>query len=471
MLLKLCAFLFLLKWQEMIDLIIIQKNKMSQYEKMTETPIPKLIVSLAIPTIISMMVTNLYNLADSYFVSQLGTSASGAIGIVFSLMAILQAMGFMLGHGSGSIISRKLGAHDDESATKFASSSFFLAIAGGTLLGVLCIVFIKPLMRFLGSTETILPYAETYGFFILISAPAMVSGCVMNNILRYEGKAALAMIGLTSGAVLNIIGDPILIFGCNMGMVGAGLSTAISQYISSFILLCMFAKGRTTSRLSLKCITKDFNDVLEILKTGFPSLTRQGLSCISTTMLNQSAGLYGDAAIAAMSIVSRVSMLLFSVCIGIGQGFQPVSAFNYGAKKYLRLRKAFIFTAVFSTCVIGMISILGMAESGNIIAQFRDDRDVIEIGTFALRAQLAGMIFCPVAVCSNMLFQSIGKSRRATFLSALRSGVCFIPAILILSKLFGITGIEITQLVADILVFAITVPCTIPFLRQLKAEN
>lgn len=452
-------------------MIITQKTKMTQYEKMTETPIPKLIISLAVPTIISMMVTNLYNLADSYFVSQLGTSASGAIGIVFSLMAILQALGFMLGHGSGSIISRKLGAHDDESATKFASTSFFLAIAGGTILGLFCILFIKPLMRFLGSTETILPYAETYGIFILISAPAMVSGCVMNNILRYEGKALLAMIGLTSGAVLNIIGDPILIFGCNMGMVGAGLSTAISQYISSFILFCMFAKGRTTSKFNFKSVTRDINDVMDILKTGFPSLTRQGLSCVSTTMLNQSAGLYGDAAIAAMSIVSRVCMLLFSVCIGIGQGFQPVSAFNYGAKKYLRLRKAFIFTAAFSTCVIGIIALLGMVKSGSIVQQFRDDKDVIEIGTFALRAQLAGMIFAPISVCGNMLFQSIGKSRRATFLAALRSGVCFIPTILILSNLFGIRGIEITQLVTDILVCAITVPCTIPFLRQLAVNK
>ena len=451
-------------------MIVAQKNKVSQYEKMTETPLPKLITSLAVPTIISMMVTNIYNLADSYFVSQLGTSASGAIGIVFSLMAILQALGFMLGHGSGSIISRKLGSNDAPSASKFASTSFFLAIAGGTVLGVICIIFISPLMRFLGSTETILPYAETYGFFILISAPAMVSGCVMNNILRYEGKASLAMIGLTSGAILNIIGDPILIFGCNMGMVGAGLSTAVSQYISSIILYCMFLKGKTTSRFSVKNVTRDLRDVIEILKNGFPSLTRQGLSCVSTTMLNQFAGFYGDAAIAAMSIVSRVSMVLFSICIGIGQGFQPVAAFNYGAKKYLRVRKAYIFTAIFSTCVIGIVSMIAIAESGSIIQQFRDDAEVIKIGTFALRAQLTGMIFCPIAVCSNMLFQSIGKSGMATFLSALRSGICFIPCIIILSKIFGITGIEISQLAADIMVCIITVPCTIPFLKQLKVE-
>ncbi|MBE6062637.1 MAG: MATE family efflux transporter [Clostridium butyricum] len=444
---------------------------MSQYEKLTETPLPKLIGSLAVPTIISMMVTNLYNLADSYFVSQLGTSASGAIGIVFSLMAILQAVGFMLGHGSGSIISRKLGAHDDESATRFASTSFLLAIFGGAVLGIICIIFIQPLMKFLGSTETILPYSKTYGFFILLSAPAMVSGCVMNNILRYEGKASLAMIGLTSGAILNVIGDPILIFKCNMGMVGAGMSTAISQYISSIILYCMFLKGKTTSKFNIKHVTRDFNDVLEILKTGFPSLTRQGLGCISTTMLNQFAGFYGDAAIAAMSIVSRVCMVLFSICIGIGQGFQPVSAFNYGAKKYLRVKKAYIFTVVFSTCVIGIVTLIAFAESGGIIQMFRDDTDVINIGTTALRAQLAGMIFCPLAVCSNMLFQSIGKSRMATFLSSLRSGVCFIPLIIILSKAFGIRGIEFTQLTTDILVFIITVPCTIPFLRQLKSDS
>ena len=452
-------------------MIVTQKNKISQYDKMTKMPLPKLIVSLAVPTVISMMVTNIYNLVDSYFVSQLGTSASGAIGIVFSLMAILQAVGFMLGHGSGSIISRKLGSHDDEIATKFASTSFFLAVSGGAFLGILCILFIKPLMRFLGSTETILPYAETYGFYILISAPAMVSGCVMNNILRYEGKAALAMVGLISGSILNIVLDPILIFGCNMGMTGAGLSTAVSQYISSIILFLMFAKGKTTSKLNIRCITKKFSDVIEILKTGFPSLTRQGLGCVSTTMLNQFAGIYGDAAIAAMSIVSRVCMLLFSVCIGIGQGFQPVSAFNYGAKKYLRVREAFMFTAIFSTCVVGVIAILGMAESGSIIGKFRDDKEVIEIGTLALRAQLTGMVIAPISVCSNMLFQSIGKSKMATFLSTLRSGLCFIPTIIIMSKLFGIIGIEVTQFIVDIMVFVVTIPFTIPFLKQLKEQG
>ena len=432
---------------------------------------PKLIGILAVPTIISMMVTNFYNMADSYFVSQLGTSASGAIGIVFSIMAILQALGFMLGHGSGSIISRKLGAHDSHNAIKFASTSFFLAIFGGAVLGIVCIIFINPLMRFLGSTETILPYAKTYGFYILISAPAMVSGCVMNNILRYEGKASLAMIGLTSGDILNVIGDPILIFGFNMGMSGAGLSTAISQYISSIILYCMFLRGETTSKFKFKRITKDFNDVVLILKTGFPSFTRQALSCISTTMLNQFAGLYGDAAIAAMSIVSRVCNVIFSICVGMGQGLQPVAAFNYGAKKYLRVRKAYIFTAVASTCIIAILTILAMIDSGSIIQIFRDDVEVIKIGTVALRAQLIGMIFCPISVCSNMMFQSIGKSKIATLLAALRSGLCFIPVIFLMSTIFGLKGIEIAQPVSDILVCLITIPCTLPFLRKLRLSE
>ncbi|HCW54506.1 MAG TPA: MATE family efflux transporter [Clostridium sp.] len=455
----------------MENVILTKKAKVPQYELMTETPLPKLIGTLAVPTIISMLVTNLYNMADSYFVSQLGTSASGAIGIVFSIMAILQALGFMLGHGSGSIISRKLGEKDSNNAIKFASTSFFLAIFGGAVIGIICIIFINPLMRFLGSTETILPYSRIYGFYILISAPAMVSGCVMNNILRYEGKASLAMIGLTSGAILNVIGDPILIFGFNMGMSGAGLSTAISQYISSIILYCMFLRGETTSKFKFTRITKDFNDVILILKTGFPSFTRQSLSCISTTMLNQFSGLYGDAAIAAMSIVSRVCNVIFSICIGMGQGLQPVAAFNYGAKKYLRVRKAFIFAFISSTCIIAFITVITMIDSGSIIQIFRDDADVIKIGTTALRAQLIGMIFCPISVCSNMMFQSIGKSKIATFLAALRSGLCFIPVIFLMSNMFGLKGIEIAQPISDILVCLITIPCTLPFLKQLKLSE
>ncbi|MDD3369101.1 MAG: MATE family efflux transporter [Lachnospiraceae bacterium] len=449
----------------------MESTESLQYKKMTETPVSKLIISLGIPTTISMLVTNIYNLADTYFVGQIGTSASGAVGVVFGLMAILQAFGFMFGHGAGSIISRKLGARDVKSATRFASTSFFLSLAVGTLIGMLGLAFTDPLMRILGSTETILPYSRIYGMYILIAAPFMTASCVLNNILRYEGRAMLAMIGLTAGGILNMIGDPILMFGFGLGIHGAGLSTAISQTISFFILLFMFLSGKTQSKLIITRVTRDIKEVLEIIGTGFPSLIRQGLNSVSTMILNQRAGFFGgDAAVAAMSIVNRICFFAFAVGLGIGQGFQPVSAFNYGAGKYSRVKKGFYFTWLAGEFCLGLVGIAGLFMSGNLIGFFRSDPEVIRIGTFALRAQILAILFEPFAVCGNMMLQSVGRKAGASFLAALRSGLYFIPVLILLSMTLGLTGVAISQTVADILTCITTVPFVIHFFRNLPAD-
>ncbi len=442
-----------------------------QYKKMTETPVPRLIITLGIPTTISMLVTNIYNMADTYFVGKIGTSASGAVGIVFGLMAIIQAFGFMFGHGAGSIISRRLGARDVKSASRFASTSFVSSLVVGAVIMVLGFLFLNPLMRLLGSTDTILPYARTYASFILLAAPFMASSCVMNNILRYEGRAALAMVGLTSGGILNIFGDWLLMDGFGLGVMGAGLSTAVSQIISFCILLFMFLSGKTESKFALKWVTKDLGDVVMICKTGLPSLMRQGLTSVSTMVLNGQAAIYGDAAVAAMSIVNRICSFIFSVALGIGQGFQPVSAFNYGAKKYGRVRQGFCFTLGLSEVLLGTIAVVGMIYSSHFVAFFRNDPKVITIGNFALSVQLAALFFQPLTVCSNMLFQSVGKNGKATFLAMLRSGLCFIPVIALLSKVLGLTGVEISQTVADVLAFFISLPFTLRFLGELKREE
>lgn len=442
-----------------------------QYKKMTETPVPRLIITLGIPTTISMLVTNIYNMADTYFVGKIGTSASGAVGIVFGLMAIIQAFGFMFGHGAGSIISRRLGAKDVKSASRFASTSFASSLVVGAVIMVLGFLFLNPLMRLLGSTDTILPYARTYASFILLAAPFMASSCVMNNILRYEGRAALAMVGLTSGGILNIFGDWLLMEGFGLGVMGAGLSTAVSQIISFCILLFMFLSGKTESKFALKWVTKDLGDVAMICKTGLPSLMRQGLTSVSTMVLNGQAAIYGDAAVAAMSIVNRICSFIFSVALGIGQGFQPVSAFNYGAKKYGRVRQGFCFTLGLSEVLLGTIAVVGMIYSSHFVAFFRNDPKVIDIGNFALSVQLAALFFQPLTVCSNMLFQSVGKNGTATFLAMLRSGLCFIPVIVLLSRVLGLTGVEISQTVADVLAFFISLPFTLRFLGELKRKE
>lgn len=438
-----------------------------QFRKMTETPIPKLILSLAAPTILSMLITSIYNLADTFFVGQISTSASGAVGIVSSLMAIIQALGFMLGHGSGSIISRSLGSQNTDAATRFASTSFFTALVFGGIITAAGLLTLPDFMMLLGSTKTILPHACAYARYILLAAPIMMSSLVMNNILRYEGKASFAMIGLVTGGLLNIALDPLFIFGLGMGTAGAGLATALSQTISFCILLSMFLRGKTVSQFRITAVTHSPAEFGTILMTGMPSFGRQGLNSIGGMLLNIAARGYGDAAVAGMSIVSRIFMFIISVAIGTGQGFQPVAGFNYGAQKYRRVQQACLFTMAASFCFLSVILTACWFNAETLIRLFRDDPEVTAVALPAFRYQCFAMLLQPVIVAGNMLFQSIGKSGRATFLACCRQGVFFIPLILTLPRAFGLLGVEICQPIADVLTFFVTVPFLFPFLRQL----
>ncbi len=439
--------------------------------RMTQTPIGKLIGTLAIPTIISMLVTNIYNTADTYFVSRLGTSASGAVGIVFAFMTFYQAIGFMCGHGAGSFVARFLGAKSPDKAKMFAASTFFLSSLLGTLLSLAFYLNLNRVLYFLGSTKTILPYARQYAVWILIAGPFLSASCTLNNLLRYEGRAMYAMIGLTTGGILNMIGDPILMFGFGMGVSGAGLSTCLSQIISFLILLSMFCIHITVTDVSPRRISTELSTYWEIMKVGSPSLLRQGLNAASTILLNQQAKVYGDPAIAAMSIVGRMSFFIGACAIGTGQGMQPVISFNYGARKYKRVRESFHFTVKMAAALLSVFAFVCMIFARPIITWFRDDPEVIEIGTVALRWACVSALFQPLSVPINMMFQSIGKSGRALFLSALRTGLCFIPLIEVLPLYLGLTGIEIAQPISDITAAMISVPFAVSFLRQLKARK
>lgn len=451
----------------------MDKNKAAdlQFAKMTETPVGKLIRSLAVPTVISMMISMIYNATDTYFVSKISISASGATGIVFTLMGIIQACGFTYGHGAGSIISRQLGSKDFETAKKYSSTAFFFAVFTGAVIGVLGLSFLTPFMKIIGSTDTILPYSKIYGKYILIAAPALVSSCVLNNILRYEGMAKLAMVGLTTGGVLNMILDPILIFKADMGIAGAGLATAVSQYISLGILLSVFLMNKTQSKISLKYVSLKPNVILNIIKVGMPSFARQSLNSLSTMVLNISAKPYGDPCIAAMSIVAKCSMLIFSIAVGIGQGFQPVSSFNYGAKKFKRVRDAIFFTLKFDTVVVAVLASVMFIFAPKVITFFRSEAEIVEIGTAALRYLCAAMIVLPCIMVANMTFQSVGKAGRAFFLACCQNGLFYIPFILIFNRLFGITGIELAQPFAYVMAAIVSVPFLLGFTKQLKKDS
>lgn len=442
-----------------------------QYERMTCTPVWKLVLMLGLPTTVSMLITNIYNTADTFFVSKISVSASGATGIVFALMAILQAFGFMFGHGAGSNISRLLGARKVEHASVFASTSVFLALGAGAIIGCGGLLFLEPLMRLLGSTDTILGDAKTYGIFILAAGPAMTVGCVLNNILRYEGRAAFAMVGLTTGGILNMLLDPVLIFYFHMGIAGAGMATAVSQYISTVILLIPFLRGKTVTRIHVRHITKDVGDVKNIMLTGLPSLTRQGLNSVSTTLINVQAAVFGDAAIAAMSIVGRCSNLLFSFALGIAQGFQPVCAFNYGAKKYDRVKKATWFTIIMGMGILGVLCTGCYINAPVIVRLFRKEEEILHIGTGALRWMCRFLFTLPLSAVGSMLFQSIGKKGRALLIAAMQSGLVVIPLLLILPRFLGLTGLQTAQPAAYLISGMLTVPVIAGFFRNLKSEE
>ena len=444
-------------------------NSQAQFLKMTETPIPNLVSRLAVPTIISMLVSSIYNMADTFFVAKLGTSAAGAVGIVFSLMAVIQAIGFGLGMGSGSNISRLLGQQKNKEADIIASTGFFSAITFGLILTFFGTIFIDYLMKNLGATETILPYAKDYAKYILFGAPVMCASFVMNNILRSEGKAALSMVGITFGGILNIILDPVFIFVFKLGISGAAIATLLSQCLSFSLLLSCFIRKKSTTKLHIKNVSKKIGTYLLIIKTGLPSLCRQTLASTATIFLNVSASFYGDSAVAAMSIVGRIFMFTMSAMIGLGQGFQPVLGYNYGAKKYDRVREAIFFTGKVGTVVMTSFAVIGFIFAEDIMKVFRkEDLEVIVIGAFAIKMQCLALPTHPMIVVSNMTLQIVGKSWQGTFLSAARQGIFFLPLIIIFSQAMGLTGIQITQPVADVLTAICTVPFMILFFKEIK---
>ena len=437
----------------------------AHYDKMTKTPLARLIVSLGIPTTISMLVTNIYNMVDTYFVGTLGESQQAATGILFTLQAIIQAIAFMLGQGSGSMVSKALADKNTDEASEYVSTSFFTGAILGAILMIVGLLFLTPFMRLLGSTETILPYAKQYGFCVLIMCPVVVCSFVLNNNLRYEGKAFYAMIGLVTGGIINILGDYLLIKVIPLGVLGAGIATAASQLIS-FLILLHFYKKMAQSEIKIQAVSRNIKTYLTICKVGFPALLRQGLSSISNGLLNNLTRPYGDAAIAAMSVVNRFTAFVMCVGLGIGQGFQPVAAFNYQAKKYSRVKKGLLVTMLIGFCLISCLALPGYIFAGQIVYMFQKSEAVVEIGTFALRCSCFGVVFLALSVPINMLYQSTRKAGLSSFLSLLRSGLTFIPTLLITTQLWGITGIQISQPFADMATGLISIPFIVAFLRK-----
>ena len=446
-----------------------QEKQARKRTRMLEAPVKGLICRLAVPSIISMLVTTFYNMADTFFVGKLdNTSATGAVGVVFSLMAIIQAVGFFFGHGSGNYISRKLGNGEGEEAEVMAITGFIWAFAAGIIITVTGLFLLRPLANLLGATPTILPYAIDYMRVILLGAPLMTASLVLNNQLRFQGNAIYAMIGLCTGAVLNIALDPILIFGLDMGVMGAAVATVISQAVSFLLLLVGCARGDSI-KLHLHKFSFHGRYLAEMARGGTPSLGRQGLNSVAVMCLNNMMGAYGDPAIAAMAIVSRITMFMSSAMIGFGQGFQPVCGFSYGAAKYERVREAFYFCLRVSVVFLFVCSAVGFLVAPGLISMFqKNDAEVLRIGALALRCQLVTLPVMAFVVMANMVLQTIGRVGSATVLATARQGLCFIPAVLLLPRLFDMWGVLLAQPVADVVALLIALPITLSVLGEMR---
>lgn len=439
------------------------------YQFLTSAPVPKVIGSLATPAIVSMLMTSFYNMADTYFVGHINTQATAAVGVTFALMSVIQAIGFFFGQGSGTYISRQLGARNHEKAQEMASMSFFLAIGCGILITIAGLVFLRPLSIILGSTDTILPYTEKFMSMVLLGTPFMIGTMTLNNQMKFQGNALLAMYGMLSGAIVNLILVPLFIFVCGWGVFGAGLGTFIGQVCGFFVIWMMSRKGDNLP-ISFRLIRFKKEYFIEVFRGGTPSLTRQGLAAVSTSILNLAAGAYGDAAIAGMSIVSRISFLILSAVIGLGHGFQPLCGFNYGAKLYDRVKQGYYFCLKVSFLFLTIGVVLCFPFASQIVHLFRDDIEVTRIGAVAFRWQMITYPLVAFITLSNMMMQTIGKSISANLVAAARNGLCFIPLIFLCSYLWGLKGLEMCQAVSDCCTFVITLALTIPMLREMKTE-
>ena len=443
----------------------------AKFVKLTSEPVGRLVTGLAIPAMISMLVTGFYNLVDTFFVGQINTQSVAALGIVFSYMSIVQSIAFFFGQGAGNYISRMLGHEDTHNAGVMASVGLVSTWLTGAVIATFCFLFMEPVLRFFGSTTTILPYACDYFTFILLGTPFIMSCFTMNNLMRHQGNAMLSMIGIMTGAVLNVALDPIFIFGLGMGVKGAGMATALSQVVS-FTLMLMLSGKRGGVEIRLSKFKPSAQRYRDIAAGGLPSLARQSMMGIAALILNHVAGIYGDSAIASFSVVSRITMLANAAMIGYGQGFQPVCGFNYGAGKFDRVRAAFIHTGKVLTIYSTALAVAGWIFASPIVGLFvASDPEVSRIGTEVLRYQCLAFPLTGYVVLVNMFLQNIRRTIPATIMAMSRQGIFLIPSLLLGNMLLGFLGVEIAQAVADTASFLLALPLGLHALNHMDAKE
>ena len=452
-----------------------KKNSSSQEARrqmLLNEPISKVIPKMAVPTIVAFLITSIYSLADTYFVSSLGTNATAAVSVNASLDQMIMMCGSMLAMGANSYIARLLGEGDEKKASQVLSTSFFAAFAVGTILLIFGSIFMVPMVRLLGATPTCEQYSIDYATYILLAAPFMASNFVMNQCLRSEGSATLSMVGMGFGGILNIILDPIFIFGLEMGVAGASLATAISKFVSFVILVFPYVTRRSLLHLSIRNFKPTKDIVTKVISVGSSSMFRNGLNVVSAIMLNNIAGGISDSVLAAVGVSNKIMMFPFCIILGFGNGFQPVAGFNWGAKRYDRVSESYRFSSLVALVGSLIMAVALAIFADPIIVLFAGtDPEMREIGRICIYLQcLALPVHAWVAVV-NMLCVGLGNTRGAFLLATARQGSCFIPILYPLAWLFAGYGLASVQAAADILTLVLAIPIAISMTKKIKAAQ
>lgn len=444
----------------------------NKLELLGSAPIPKALMSLGVPIMIGMLINALYNLVDAYFVGGLGESQMGAISIVFPLGQVVVGLGLMFGNGAASYLSRLLGRGEKESADQVASTALYSSVSIGVIIILLTTLFMEPILTMLGATETILPYALTYARIYVISCVFNVFNVTMNNIVSSEGAAKTTMCALLLGAVLNTVLDPIFIYTLNLGVAGAAIATAISQMVSTLVYLIYVFRKKSAFSFCIKQFVPAKEIMTEILKIGIPTLTFQILTSLSIALINRAANSYGDAVIAGMGAVTRITSMGTLIVFGFLKGFQPIAGFSYGAKKFNRLREAIKISTLWSTIFCVVVGFLVAIFSKQIISQFTTgNEEMILVGQKSLIVNGFSFFLFGFYTVYSSLFLALGKGAAGFFLGACRQGICFIPIILLLPTVWGINGIMYARPIADILSAAITVCMAVKLHKELSATE
>ena len=433
-------------------------EKTKKMELLGEAPIPKALLALGLPTMVGMLINALYNLADTYFVSGLGTEQMGAITVAYPLGQVVVGLGLLFGNGAAAYLSRLLGRGEKEKANQVASTALYSGIFSGAAVIFFSVMFLQPILKQLGAIDSVMPYALTYTSIYITFSIFNVFNVTMNNIVSSEGAAKTAMCALMTGAVLNVALDPILIYRFDLGVAGAAIATAISQAVSTLVYLCYIFRKKSMFRFHIKdcCFSKEI--ISEILKIGIPTLLFQILTSLSVALTNDAVTEYGSSALAAMGAVTKMMSIGTLVVFGFLKGFQPIAGFSYGSKKYDRLREAIRTSVVWSTAFCVIFGLLAAVFSKEIIAQFtRDDMEMIRVGQIALRANGISFMVFGFHTTYSFLFLVMGKAKEGCILGACRQGICFVPVILLLPRIFGLNGILYAQPIADVLAAVVTV--------------